>query len=167
MQLNLRAHGYIVFIMETKTNVMRILDAHHVPYKSYSYVGTGATSGDAVAAALHQNPAQVFKTLVTTGRSGNHYVFMIPVKERGNVARLEENWLTLSACKDYQFNQEMKVPQVGKLTYALYTASLKGNVTMEGIKVFMAKHRGILPQTPVLSGKTDKYTISDFISIEP
>lgn len=79
MQLNLWAHGYIVFIMETKTNVMRILDAHHVPYKSYSYVGTGATSGDAVAAALHQNPAQVFKTLVTTGRSGNHYVFMIPV----------------------------------------------------------------------------------------
>ena len=98
---------------------------------------------------------------------GVRNVFMIPVKERGNVARLEENWLTLSACKDYQFNQEMKVPQVGKLTYALYTASLKGNVTMEGIKVFMAKHRGILPQTPVLSGKTDKYTISDFISIEP
>ena len=65
--------------METKTNVMRILDAHHTPYKSYSYVGTGATSGDAVAAALHQNPAQVFKTLVTVARSGNHYVFMVPV----------------------------------------------------------------------------------------
>ena len=56
--------------MENKTNVMRILDAHHTPYKSYSYVGTGATSGDAVAAALHQNPAQVFKTLVTVARSG-------------------------------------------------------------------------------------------------
>lgn len=65
--------------METKTNVMRILDAHHVPYKSYSYVGTGATSGDAVAVALGQNPHQVFKTLVTVARSGNHYVFMIPV----------------------------------------------------------------------------------------
>lgn len=65
--------------METKTNVMRILDAHHVPYKSYSYVGTGATSGVDVATALHQNPAQVFKTLVTVARSGNHYVFMLPV----------------------------------------------------------------------------------------
>lgn len=65
--------------METKTNVMRILDAHHVPYKSYCYIDTGATSGDAVAAALGQNPHQVFKTLVTVARSGNHYVFMIPV----------------------------------------------------------------------------------------
>ena len=60
--------------MESKTNVMRILDAHHIPYSAYSYVGTGATSGDAVAAALHQNPAQVFKTLVTVARSGHHYV---------------------------------------------------------------------------------------------
>lgn len=65
--------------MEIKTNVMRILDAHHVPYKSYSYIGTGATTGDEVAAMLGQNPAQVFKTLVTVARSGNHYVFMIPV----------------------------------------------------------------------------------------
>ena len=98
---------------------------------------------------------------------GVRNVFVMPVKERGNAAKLEENWLTLSACKDYQFNQEMKTPQVGKLTYALYTAWLKGNVSMEEIKLFMAKHRGILPQTPVLSGETDKYTISDFISIKP
>ena len=79
MQLNLQSRGYIVHIMETKTNVMRILDAHHVPYKSYTYDVASAPSGDAVAAALHQNPAQVFKTLVTVARSGNHYVFMIPV----------------------------------------------------------------------------------------
>lgn len=79
IQLNLYIRHYTLAIMETKTNVMRILDAHHTPYKSYSYVGTGATSGDAVAAALHQNPAQVFKTLVTVARSGIHYVFMVPV----------------------------------------------------------------------------------------
>ena len=65
--------------MESKTNVMRILDARHVPYKSYSYVGTGATTGAEVAAMLSQNPAQVFKTLVTIARSGHNYVFMIPV----------------------------------------------------------------------------------------
>ena len=65
--------------METKTNVMRILDAHRVPYKSYSYVGTGAINGGEVAAALGQNPAQVFKTLVTVARSGRNYVFMLPV----------------------------------------------------------------------------------------
>ena len=62
-----------------KTNVMRMLDAHRVPYKSYSYVGTGAINGGAVAAALGQNPAQVFKTLVTVARSGRNYVFMVSV----------------------------------------------------------------------------------------
>lgn len=93
--------------------------------------------------------------------------FIIPMTSRGNMTKFEEDWLTLSACKNYQFNQEMNIPQVGKLTYALYITLSNGKITMEGIKSFMAKHRGVLPQTPVLSGETDKYTISDFISIEP
>lgn len=58
---------------------MRILEAHKIPYKSYSYVGTGALNGEEIAIALNQNPAQVFKTLVTVARSGQHYVFMLPV----------------------------------------------------------------------------------------
>lgn len=68
--------------METKTNVMRILEAHKAAYKSYSYVGTNALSGAEVAAALGQNPEQVFKTLVTLcSKSKKHYVFMIPVEK--------------------------------------------------------------------------------------
>lgn len=62
-----------------KTNVMRILDKAKITYKHYSYAETDAISGVEVAAALNQNPDQVFKTLVTTSESGNHYVFMIPV----------------------------------------------------------------------------------------
>ena len=62
-----------------KTNAMRILDKHKIAYKTYCYAATGAVSGTEVAAALGQNPAQVFKTLVTTGKSGTHYVFMLPV----------------------------------------------------------------------------------------
>lgn len=61
-----------------KTNVMRLLEQKKVPYHAYSYVGTGALSGTEVAAALNQNPAQVFKTLVTRGKS-TLFVFMIPV----------------------------------------------------------------------------------------
>ena len=34
-----------------------------------------------MAAALGQNPKRAFKTLVTVGKSGNHYVFMVPVAE--------------------------------------------------------------------------------------
>ncbi len=62
-----------------KTNVMRLLEQKKIPYRSYTYESEGAISGLEVAALLEQNPAQVFKTLVTTGRSGTHYVFVIPV----------------------------------------------------------------------------------------
>lgn len=64
---------------EFKTNVMRILDRSKIAYKSYSYAETNAISGVEVAAALNQNPAQVFKTLVTVSKSKKNYVFMIPV----------------------------------------------------------------------------------------
>ena len=64
-----------------KTNVMRSLDQKTVPYGSYSYADTDAISGVEVASALGQDPDAVFKTLVTTGRTGEHYVFMIPVAE--------------------------------------------------------------------------------------
>lgn len=62
-----------------KTNAMRILDKHKIAYKTWCYKDSGAVSGVEVAAALGQNPAQVFKTLVTAGKSGSHYVFMLPV----------------------------------------------------------------------------------------
>ena len=62
-----------------KTNVMRLLEQKKVVYQHYTYESEGAISGVAVAELLQQNPAQVFKTLVTTGRSGAHYVFVIPV----------------------------------------------------------------------------------------
>ena len=60
---------------------MRILDKHKIAYKTYSYANTSAISGTEVAEALGENPSQVFKTLVTTGKSGTHYVFMLPVAE--------------------------------------------------------------------------------------
>lgn len=65
---------------EHKTNVMRILDKAKVQYAHYCYEGTGAISGVEVASVLNQNPKQVFKTLVTVGKSKQHYVFVIPVE---------------------------------------------------------------------------------------
>lgn len=64
---------------EEKTNVMRILDAAKIEYRSHSYIDTGAVSGTEVADALGQDHDSVFKTLVTVGKSGEHYVFAIPV----------------------------------------------------------------------------------------
>ncbi len=65
--------------MDEKTNVMRILDKKKIPYESHCYVQTDAVSGVEVAQALGQDPAQVFKTLVTVSGGGSHYVFVIPV----------------------------------------------------------------------------------------
>lgn len=65
--------------MENKTNVMRILDSKKIKYEMYDYSESDALSGTEVARFLNQNPDTVFKTLVTVGKSGNHYVFMVPV----------------------------------------------------------------------------------------
>lgn len=63
-----------------KTNAIRMLDRQKAAYQVHTYDG-GALSGVEVAAVLQQEPARVFKTLVTVGKSGGHYVFMIPVAE--------------------------------------------------------------------------------------
>jgi hypothetical protein len=89
--------------------------------------------------------------------------FVIPIKKKGNSVKAPERWLTLSACKDFQLNQEMKTPKVGKLTYAIYLTAQKGNVSMSEIEAIMSTNRGRLPQTPVLTGEIGKYNISDFL----
>ena len=71
--------------MDEKTNVMRILDKKKIIYHSYCYLETDAISGADVAKVLNQNPNQVFKTLVTIGKSKNHYVFVIPVEKELNL----------------------------------------------------------------------------------
>nr|MCR5783544.1 Cys-tRNA(Pro) deacylase [Clostridia bacterium] len=60
---------------------MRILSQKKIDFKEYYYGDSGAISGVDVAAALNEDERQVFKTLVTVGRSKQHYVFMIPVAE--------------------------------------------------------------------------------------
>lgn len=63
-----------------KTNAMRILDKEKISYHCHSYDNKdGAIDGVSVALKLGQDPAKVFKTLVTKGTSGEHYVFVIPV----------------------------------------------------------------------------------------
>lgn len=64
--------------MDHKTNVMRILDKSKITYISHCYADTDAISGVEAAAALGLAPEQVFKTLVTVGKTQAHYVFVIP-----------------------------------------------------------------------------------------
>lgn len=62
-----------------KTNAIRRLDQKKLPYTLHTY--EGVISGRDVAAQLGEDPRFVFKTLVTTGKSGAHYVFLLPVAE--------------------------------------------------------------------------------------
>ena len=65
-------------LKEEKTNAMRLLDGKKIPYTVYNYCESGAVSGTDAADALSLPYEKVFKTLVTTGKSGTHYVFDIP-----------------------------------------------------------------------------------------
>ena len=62
-----------------KTNVMRVLEQHKIDYAAYNYGdGVTAASGTEVAELLGKDPLNVFKTLVTVGKTGQHYVFVVP-----------------------------------------------------------------------------------------
>lgn len=58
---------------------MRILDAAHVDHVIHSVDATGEDTGVDIAHRTGEDPDHVFKTLVTQGKSGEHFVFMIPV----------------------------------------------------------------------------------------
>ena len=64
---------------EQKTNAMRLLESKKLEYKIYDYTQFATTNGGEVARVLNQNPERVFKTLVSVGKSGRNYVFMLPV----------------------------------------------------------------------------------------
>ena len=73
--------------MDDKTNVMRILDQKKIEYKEHTYLNTGAIGGQEVAEALGEDANRVFKTLVTVGKTGNHYVFLVPVNKELNLKK--------------------------------------------------------------------------------
>ncbi len=64
---------------DEKTNVMRILDGKKIPYTSHTYKPDATMTGEEIAEILGEDVSRVFKTLVTQGKSGAYYVFVIPV----------------------------------------------------------------------------------------
>lgn len=66
---------------ESKTNAIREVEAAGLPLQVRTFECDGAPSGVEVAAMLGLDKDQVFKTLVTVGKSKEHYVYMVPVAE--------------------------------------------------------------------------------------
>ena len=72
---------------QEKTNVMRLLEQKKIPYKMHDYTESGAIAGEDVARVLGENPDEVFKTLVTVGKSKQNYVFIVPVNKELNLKK--------------------------------------------------------------------------------
>ena len=62
-----------------KTNAMRILDSKNIEYTEHVLDIKEALDGVTCANMLGVELERTFKTLVTQGRSGNYYVFVVPV----------------------------------------------------------------------------------------
>ena len=64
---------------EIKTNAMRMLDKLKLPCKVHTYECDEFIDGVHIAELLGEDCASCLKTLVTRGKSGNYYVFALPV----------------------------------------------------------------------------------------
>ena len=65
---------------EVKTNAMRILARLKISYEYTTYECDEFTDGVQVADKLGYPHELVYKTLVTIGKSGGYYVFVIPIE---------------------------------------------------------------------------------------
>ena len=74
---------------EAKTNAMRILERAKVPYTAHEYAHEEgvAVDGVTVAASMGEDPACVYKTLVTQGHSGGYFVCVLPVEHELNLKK--------------------------------------------------------------------------------
>ena len=66
---------------DIKTNALRILDRNKISYEVNTYECDEFVDGMDIADKLGQKYEESFKTLVTKGKSGNYYVFVLPVNE--------------------------------------------------------------------------------------
>ena len=70
---------------ETKTNVMRILDKNKIPYQALHYECDEFIDGLHTAELTGAPVEQSFKTLVARGKSGQYYVYVIPIAREVNL----------------------------------------------------------------------------------
>jgi Cys-tRNA(Pro)/Cys-tRNA(Cys) deacylase len=64
---------------EAKTNAMRMLDRQKIPYEVLQYECDNFIDGMHCARETGQPVEQSYKTLVCVGKSGQHYVCVVPI----------------------------------------------------------------------------------------
>lgn len=64
---------------EEKTNALRLMESRKITCTMHTYSPDSSLTGGEIARLLGENPENVYKTLVTQGKTGQYYVFVIPV----------------------------------------------------------------------------------------
>ena len=104
-------------------------------------------------------------------RGGAEMDFIIPLKKTPErTVKTKENWLTLTACRDYQINCEVRTTSggyYGMLSYALCSGysgiSRKDNAQATSqLQAFVNRFRHSLPQDITLTGSTKYQSLSEF-----
>ena len=105
-----------------KTNVMRVLDAKKISYESHSYEPDATMTGEEIAGVLGEPAEKVFKTLVTQGKTGAYYVFVVPVVEE------------LDLKKAAKFFGEKKIEMIHQKELLPLTGYIHGGCSPVGMK---------------------------------
>jgi len=66
---------------DIKTNAMRFLDSEKIAYTVNTYECEDFVDGVHIAQMLGQDEKMSYKTLVTKGKSGGYFVFVLPVAQ--------------------------------------------------------------------------------------
>lgn len=89
---------------ENKTNAIRILEKMKIPFEIKTYECDEFIDGMQTSKILNIAPEVMYKTLVTVGKSKNHYVFVIPICEEIDLKKaakaVQEKSLEMLPLKD-------------------------------------------------------------------
>ena len=92
----------------------------------------------------------------------------VPSANIPNHSLVDEKWIQISACEDYQMNFEVRKPKVGKLTYCLYRLRkrlprMSDDELMDELTEMMDSPEMMspLPQNPLLKEGQWKYDVKD------
>ncbi|MDO4942192.1 MAG: Cys-tRNA(Pro) deacylase [Lachnospiraceae bacterium] len=130
---------------EGKTNAMRILEKNKIQYEVIYYECDEFKDGVSIAETLGQDPDQCFKTLATKGKSGQYYVYVLPVAEE----------LDLKKCAKAVGEKSVEMIHVKEINKV--TGYIRGGTTALGMKkmypVVVHKSARMLDQMIVSGGK--------------
>lgn len=139
---------------DLKTNAMRILEQHGISYKEHILELKEAVDGVTCANLLGVNLESTFKTLVTIGKSGNYYVFVIPVAETLSMKK--------AAVSVGEKNVEM-IPMKDLLKVAGYVHGGCSPIGMKKVFTTVIDETAILFENIIFSGGKIGY----FIEVNP